>query len=197
MMDFDKLFVTRKYFGKSVRRNEDVRFVKGEATYVDDLDMDCAHVAFLRSIYGHARIKKIDTSRAEALKGVIAVVTGPEVAKATRPLPARAITKPAVQYVMANDKVRYLGEPIVAVVAVDRYIAEDALELIDVEYEPLPAVVRIEDALKPGAPLLFEEAGTNALLDDTMEHGDYDAAVRNADMVLRSEERRVGKECRL
>ena len=70
MMDFDKLFVTRNWVGKPVRRNEDVKFVKGEAQYVDDLDMDCAHVAILRSIFAHARIKKIDTSRAEALKGV-------------------------------------------------------------------------------------------------------------------------------
>ncbi len=185
MLDFDKLFVTRNWVGKSIRRNEDVRFVKGEATYVDDLDMDCVHVAILRSIFAHARITKIDTSRAEALKGVLAVVTGPEAARQTKPLPPRAITKPAKQFVMADQKVRYLGEPIVAVVAEDRYIAEDALELIDVEYDPLEPVVRIEDALKPGAPLLFEEAGTNALLDDTMEHGDYDKACRDADMVIK------------
>ncbi|MBI2817134.1 MAG: xanthine dehydrogenase family protein molybdopterin-binding subunit [Acidobacteria bacterium] len=185
MMDFDKLFVTRDWFGKPVRRNEDVKFVKGEATYVDDIDMNCAHVAFLRSIFAHARLKKIDTSRAEALKGVLAVITGPEVAEVTKPLPARAITRPARQYVMATGKVRYQGEPIAAVVAEDRYIAEDALELIDVEYEPLQPVMRIEDALKPDAPLLFEEAGSNTLLDDTMEHGDYEKACREADMVLK------------
>ena len=77
MMDFDKLFVTRNWFGKPVRRNEDTKFVKGEALYVDDINMECAHVAILRSIFAHARIKKIDTSRAEALEGVLAVITGP------------------------------------------------------------------------------------------------------------------------
>src|SRR5579872_7221427 len=109
LMDFDQLFVTRKWFGKPVRRNEDVRFVKGEATYVDDLDMDCAHVAILRSIFAHARIKKIDTSRADALPGVLAVITGAEVAQHSKPIPPRAITKPAIQYAMAPDKVRYVG----------------------------------------------------------------------------------------
>ena len=86
---------------------------------------------------------------------------------------------------MAADKIRYVGEPLVAVAAEDRYIAEDALELIDVEYEPLQPVVRIEDALKPGAPLLFEEAGSNDLLHDTMQHGDFDKACRDADLVLK------------
>ncbi len=184
MMDFDQLFVTRNYFGKPVRRNEDAKFVKGEATYVDDLDMDCAHVAILRSIFAHARIKKIDTSRAEAMKGVLAVITGPEVAAQTRTVPPRAITKPAKQYVMAADKVRYLGEPLVAIVAEDRYVAEDALELIDVEYEPLPPVVEIEDALKPGAAMLFEEAGSNELLHDIMDHGDYEKVRKQADMLI-------------
>ena len=185
MMDFDQLFVTRNWFGKPVRRNEDTKFVKGEAMYVDDLDMDCAHVAILRSIFAHARVKKIDTSRAEALKGVLAVVTGPEVVGQTKTLPPRAINKPAKQWVMAGDKIHYLGEPLAAVVAETRYIAEDALELIDIEYDPLPAVVRIDDALKPGAPLLFEEVGTNALLEDRMDHGDFEKAMKEADVVLR------------
>ena len=185
MLDFDKLFVTRNWFGKPVRRNEDVRFVKGEATYVDDLDMDCAHVAILRSIFAHARIKKIDTSRAEALPGVLAVITGAEVAQHSKPIPPRAITKPAIQYAMAPDKVRYVGEPIAAVVAENRYIADDALDLIEVEYEPLEPVVRIEDAIKTGAPLLFEEAGSNILLQDTIEHGDIAKAYKEADMVLK------------
>src|SRR3990172_11540030 len=185
MMDFDQLFVTRNWVGKPVRRNEDVRFVKGEGRYVDDLAMDCAQVAILRSIFAHARVKRIDTSRAAAMKGVLAVVTGPEVAGQTKPIPPRAITRPAKQYVMAGDKIRYLGEPLVAVAAESRYIAEDALELIDVEYQPLPAVVRIEDALKPDAPVLFEEGGSNEPLHDQMEHGDYETARREADLILK------------
>lgn len=185
LMDFDKLFVTHDWVGKPVRRNEDEKFVKGEAVYVDDIDMDCAHVAILRSIFPHARLKKIDTSKAEAMKGVLAVITGPEVVAQTKSVPPRAIAKPLKQYVMAGDKIRYLGEPIAAVVAEDRYLAEDALDLIEVEYEPLPAVTRIDEALKPGAPLLFEEAGTNDLLHDTMSHGDIEKAFREADLVLR------------
>lgn len=185
MMDYDKLFVTRNWVGKPVRRNEDVRFVKGEGTYVDDINMDCAHVAILRSILPHARIKRIDTSRAEALKGVLAVITGPEIAQETEPIPPRAITRPARQYVMAADKVRYVGEPLVALAADDRYIAEDALELIDVEYDPLPSVMRIEDAIKPEAPLLFEEAGSNILLHHNLDHGDVEKAFREADLILK------------
>ena len=184
MMDFDKLFVTRNYFGKRVRRNEDEKFVRGEALYVDDIDMDSAHVAILRSIFAHARIKKIDTSRAEKLKGVMAVVTGPEVCAQTKPVPPRAITVPAKQWVMGGAKVRYLGEPLVAVVAETRAIAEDALELIDVEYEPLKPLVDMNEALKPDAPLLFEEVGTNALLHDTMTHGDIEKALKDADHVF-------------
>ena len=184
-MDFDQLFATRNWIGKSVRRNEDVRFVKGEGVYVDDLNMDCAHVAFLRSVFAHARIKRVDTSRAEALKGVLAVITGAEVARNTEPLVPRAITKPARQFVMAVDKVRFVGEPIAAVVAEDRYIAEDALDLIDVEYEPLTPVVRIEDALKADAPLLFDEAGSNVLLHHKLDHGDVEKAFREADLVVK------------
>ncbi len=185
MMNLDEIFVTRNWVGKPVRRDEDIRLIKGEGAYVDDLDMDCAHVAFLRSVYAHARITKIDTSKAEALKGVIAVVSGPEVAKQTKPIVARAITQPAIQYVMADKKVRYVGEPLVAVAAEDRYIAEDALELIDVEYEPLPVVVEIEDALKNDSPLIFEEAGSNVLLHDKLEHGNMDAAYQEADLVVK------------
>jgi CO/xanthine dehydrogenase Mo-binding subunit len=185
MMDFDQLFVTRNWFGKPVRRNEDTKFVRGEALYVDDLNMDCAQVAIARSIFPHARIKSIDTSKAEAVKGVLAVITGPELKKQTKTLPPRAITAPAKQWAMAADKIIYLGEPLAAVVAEDRYIAEDAVELIQVEYEPLPPVVRIEEALKPGAPVLFEEVGSNDLLHDSMTHGDFEKAMKEADLVIR------------
>src|SRR5262249_60380474 len=91
---------------------------------------------------------------------------------------------PARQHVMASKKVVYLGEPIVALVAENRYIAEDALELIDVEYEPLPPVVEIQDALKPDAAILFEEVGTNDLLHDTMDHGDYEKHRKQADLLI-------------
>lgn len=185
MMKLDEILVTRNWVGKPVRRKEDLRLVKGEATYVDDLNMDCYHAAILRSPYAHARVKKVDVSKAEALKGAVAVLSGQEAARHTKPISARAITRPATQYVMAADKVRYVGEPVAAVVAEDRYIAEDALDLIEVEYEPLPPVVTLEDALKPGAQLVFEEAGSNVLMHDNMQHGDIEQAYREADLVLK------------
>ena len=185
MMKLDEILVTRNWVGKPVRRKEDIRLAKGEAAYVDDLNMDCYQAAILRSPYAHARISRIDLTRAEALKGVLAVLTGREVARETKPISARAITRPATQYVMAADKVRYVGEPVAAVVAEDRYIAEDALDLIEVEYESLRPVVTIEDALKPDAPLVFEEAGSNVLMHDKMQHGDIEQAYREADLVLK------------
>ena len=185
MMKLDEILVTRNWVGKPVRRKEDARLVKGEAAYVDDLNMDCYQAAILRSPYAHARISRIDVTKAEALKGVVAVLTGQEVARETKPISARAITRPATQYVMAAEKVRYVGEPVAAVVAEDRYIAEDALDLIEVEYEPLRPVVTIEDALKPDAPLIFEEAGSNVLMHDKMQHGDIEQAYREADLTLK------------
>ena len=95
MLKLDEILVTRNWVGKPVQRQEDLRFVKGEGSYVDDLDMDCHQAAILRSPHAHARIKKIDVSKALALKGVIAVLTGQEAAGQTKPISARAITRPA------------------------------------------------------------------------------------------------------
>ncbi|MBI4484299.1 MAG: xanthine dehydrogenase family protein molybdopterin-binding subunit [Acidobacteria bacterium] len=187
MMKLEEILVTRNSVGKPVQRKEDVKFVMGKGAYVDDLDIDCHHAVILRSPFPHARILKIDTSKAEALDGVLAVVTGPEVAQQTKPVPPRAITKPARQYVMAAEKVRYVGEPVVAVAARDRYIAEDALELIHVEYEPLPPVVEIDDALRDDAPLIFEEAGSNVLLHDRLEHGNLEDAYKEADLIIKEQ----------
>ncbi|MDA2934623.1 xanthine dehydrogenase family protein molybdopterin-binding subunit, partial [Acidobacteria bacterium AH-259-D05] len=177
--------VTKNWVGKSTPRKEDVRHLKGEATFVDDLDMECYHAALLGSPYAHARIKNIDTSRAEQLKGVVAVLTGQEVAEKTQPITPRAITKPVTQYAMAVDRVRYVGELVAVVVAENDYVAEDALELIDVEYEPLTPVVHIADALNEESPLIFEEAGSNVLLHDVMEHGSLENAYQEADLIVK------------
>ena len=185
MMKLDEIFATRNWVGKPIRRDHDIRFVKGEGEYVDDLRIECSHVAILRSVYAHARLVKVDTSKAAAMPGVLAVITGDEVAKVTKPVPPRAITKPAIQYVMATGKVRYVGEPVAAVVAENRYLAEDALEQIEVEYDPLPPVVEIQDALRKDSALLFEEAGSNVLMDDTLQHGDVEKAFREADLTIR------------
>ena len=185
MLKLEELLVTRKWVGHPVPRKEDLRLVKGEGSYVDDLDIDCHYVGIFRSDYAHARIKAIDTTRVLALKGVLAVITGKEVALETKPVTARAITKPAIQYIMAVDKVRYVGEPVAAVVAEDPSIAVDALALIDVEYDPLKPVVKIEDAIKEDAPVIFEEAGGNVLLHDKMVHGNIEEAYKEADLVVK------------
>jgi len=184
MMKLEDILVTRNWVGKPIPRKEDSRLVRGEALYIDDLDMDCHHAAVLGSPWAHARIKAIDTREAEKLSGVMAVITGKELAEQTRPIPGRAITRPAIQYPMAVDKVRYVGEPVVAIVAQDAYIAEDALDLIKVEYEPLTPLVHISDAVKQDAPLVFEEAGSNVLLHDVMEHGSLKEAFQEADLIV-------------
>jgi 2-furoyl-CoA dehydrogenase large subunit len=184
-LESDGLFVTSEWVGAAVPRREDARTVQGQARYVDDIDMDTAHVAFVRSPHAHARIRGIDTREAEASPGVRAVITGQDVAAATNPVAPRGITAAAVQHVMAVDKVRYVGEPVVAVAAATEYLAEDAAGRVHVDYEPLDPVVEIEDALAENAPLVFEEAGTNVLLHDAFEHGDVAGAFRDADLVVK------------
>jgi carbon-monoxide dehydrogenase large subunit len=171
-----------KWVGKSIRRKEDLRFLTGRGQYADDVEpKGTLHLAMLRSPHAHAMIRRIDTSRAKDLPGVAAVLTGAEALAYTGPL---AVTinlglKVPTVFAIATDKVRYVGEPVAVVAAVDRYVAEDALDLIDVDYEPLPAVVTIEDALAPKA-LLYEEWESNVQLDWQMTVGDMDAAFASA-----------------
>lgn len=181
--------VRPKYVGRKVKRVEDKRLLLGRGRYTDDIELPgMLHMAVLRSPRAHARIRTIDAEQALALPGVEAVVTYADVRDEAGPLPcmdALADTKLAVPTVLADEKVRYVGEPVAAVVASDPYVAEDALELIEVDYEPLPPVLGTEGALKDGAPLLYEEFGTN--LANTIRHeiGDPDAAFAEADRVYR------------
>ena len=184
MIDLDDLLLTRNWVGKPVPRREDQRIVRGEATYVDDIPIDCAYAAFVRSPHPHARIVRVDASAAEQLPGVLAVITGQDIIEHTRPVAPRAITEPVVQYVTAVHKVRYVGEPVAVIAARDQYIADDAAGLVEVEYEPLDPVVELEDAINPGAPRVFEEASSNVLLHDKLEHGDVEGAFREADLVV-------------
>lgn len=173
-----------KWLGKSVLRHEDLRLVTGRGCFVDDLKLpNLHHAAILRSPYAHARIKRIDVDKALALEGVVATLTGREVKQQTRPFSVVA-TAPLHYYCMAIDKARYVGEPVAAVVACDRYVAEDALDHIAVEYEPLPAVVDPEKALEPGAPVLHEEVGSNLVCHRLLDYGDVKAAFQEADLVL-------------
>jgi aerobic carbon-monoxide dehydrogenase large subunit len=144
------------WLGKSVKRKEDERFVRGRGNYLDDIKLPgMLHMAILRSPYAHARINSIDTSRAAALDGVVAVVTGELLAQHN--LAWMPTLSGDTQAVLATDKVRMQGQEVACVVAEDPYVAHDALELIDVDYEVLPAVVSPQQALEPGAPLIRDD----------------------------------------
>ncbi|HEY7545412.1 MAG TPA: xanthine dehydrogenase family protein molybdopterin-binding subunit, partial [Blastocatellia bacterium] len=177
-----------KYVGKRVKRTEDPRLIQGLGHYVDDIKLpDTLHVAFLRSVHAHARITGLDVSEARNAPGVVAVYTGADVADRVGPVPcAGALPDLRVPdyRVLARDKVYFVGQPIAAVVATDRYAARDAVDLIMCEYEELPAVVDIEEAAK-GGPVIYEEYGDNIAYRLTSGEGDIDAAMAAADRVVK------------
>ena len=142
--------------GHSVKRKEDARFIRGKGNYVDDISLPgMLHLELLRSPFAHARIRSIDTSRAAALPGVVAVVTGELMAQHN--LAWMPTLSGDTQAVLATDKVRFQGQEVAAVVAESVYVAKDALELIDVDYEPLTPVTTPQQALEEGAPLIRDE----------------------------------------
>ena len=142
--------------GHSVKRFEDARFLQGRGQYFDDLTLpNMLHLEFLRSPFAHARITSIDTSRAEALPGVVAVVTGELLAQHS--LAWMPTLSGDTQAVLATDKVRFQGQEVAAVVAETAYIAKDAIELIDVDYEPLEAITSPQQALAEGAAVIRDE----------------------------------------
>ncbi|CAN5763292.1 aerobic carbon-monoxide dehydrogenase large subunit [soil metagenome] len=146
----------KDWLGQSIKRKEDDRFLAGRGNYIEDIDLpNMLHMAILRSPYAHARINSIDTSEATALPGVVAVVTGELLAQHN--LAWMPTLSGDTQAVLATDKVRMQGQEVACVIAEDRYVAHDALELIDVDYEPLPAVVNPFDALEEGAPLIRDD----------------------------------------
>lgn len=174
-----------KYLGQSVPRVEDPLLLTGRAPHIDDLQFPgMLHAAFLRSPYAHARIVSIDVSAARELPGVELVLTGEEYRQHAGPL--SGLSEGFQGWALAVDKVRYAGEPVAVVVAVDRYVAEDAVQLIQVEYDPLPAVVDGRRALEPDAPLLYEDRGTNQSWEHTVSYGDTAAALASADLVVKA-----------
>ncbi len=175
------------WVGASVPLKEDARFVAARGRYIDDIARPrMLHAAMLRSPHAHARILSVDTRAADAMAGVLAVLTGAEAATLSGPIRPLIPTPAGVRdFCLAVDRARFVGEPVAAVAAVDRATAEDALERIVVAYEPLPAVVDPEAALRPESPLLYEEMGTNVVWHDTLTYGDVDGALARADGVLR------------
>jgi CO/xanthine dehydrogenase Mo-binding subunit len=175
----------RTWIGKDVPRLEDPRLLMGRATYTDDVRLaGMAHAAVLRSPQAHARIMRIDTSRARALPGVFAVITGEDAKELSNPLPAFC-AEPVVEYALAVEKVRYAGEAVAAVAAVDRYTAEDAVALIDVEYEPLRVLTDPLEAMKPSAPNVHDTLPNNLVFEKTMTFGDVAGGFASADRVIR------------
>src|SRR5213082_4204715 len=139
--------------GDSIRRKEDDRFILGKGNYLDDVVLPgMLHMAINRSPFAHARIKSINTEAASAVPGVIAVVTGALLAQ--HKLAWMPTLSGDTEAVLVTDKVRFQGQEVAAVIAEDPYVAWDALDLIDVDYEQLTPVVNPQQALSPGAPLI-------------------------------------------
>ncbi len=176
-----------KWIGKDMKRVEDPRLLTGQGRYIDDIQLpNMAHAAVLGSPYAHAKIVSIDKQRAEALPGVVCVLTGADIAKTTGPVPSFG-SPPCTQHCVAIDRVRHVGEAVVAVVAETRYIAEDALALIDVTYEELPVVVDPEAAVtSTGDAVLHPERGdTNVALQKKFTFGPVDDDFSNADRIVK------------
>ena len=175
----------RRWVGKRYKRKEDLRLLVGEGKFVDDIQLArMKHAAIIRSPYPHALIKSIDTTQAEKLPGVRGILTGEDVKRMSKPFPC-GVPIPPKYYSCAVDKVRYVGEPVAVVVADTRYIAEDALDLIQVDYEPLPVVMDIEKAAEPDAPVLHDNIGSNIYSHRLMKYGEPDKAYEEADLFVK------------
>ncbi len=187
--------MTPKYLGQPIKRKEDPRLLTGRAFFVDDVELPgMLHAAFLRSDYAHARVLRIDVSAARARPGVVMVITAEDLGDAWAPGPLAvpppfaikgAVFNQRTQIPIVKDKIRQAGEVLACVIAESRYIAEDALADIVVDVEPLPVVTDLEKALEPGAPLLYEELGTNLAANVKQERGNYAAARAQADVVIK------------
>ena len=179
----------KTFVGKPMPRTEDPRLITGTSHYTDDIQpSNAAHMAVLRSPHAHARIRAIRTKAAQALPGVLRVVTAEEIKDAIGPVPCAADLpglKVPRHSVLTADRVRFVGEPVAVVVAEDRYIARDALDLIEVDYEPLPALTDPEKAMQPGAPRLYDEFSDNIAFVYKLESGDLAGAFKKADTVIR------------
>ncbi|WP_030908569.1 aerobic carbon-monoxide dehydrogenase large subunit [Streptosporangium amethystogenes] len=180
--------MSTRQFGARVQRNEDDRLIRGKGRYVDDIPLEGAlHGVFARSNVAHAKITRLDVSRAAALPGVLKVYTHEDLGsldmKMPLLIPHPCITHGRTQYPLARDEVFYVGQAIAFVVAVDRYVAEDAALLIDVEYETLPVEIDLRRAAEPGAPLVHADVPGNIAANLVQESGDVASAFAKADHI--------------
>src|SRR5437870_10656831 len=173
--------------GQNVPRKEDKRLLEGAGVFFDDVKRhEMGYVQFVRSPYAHARIKSVDVSKALELDGVYGTLTGDEVAILTDPF-FELSTPPGANikdYALAVGRVRHVGDPVAAVVARTRELARDAAELVDVDYEPLPVLLDAGEALKDEV-VLHDDAGSNTVWSGVFDWGDFDAALAEADHVVR------------
>jgi len=174
--------------GARVKRGDDPRLLTGRGRYVDDVTLPrMVHAAFVRSVHAHARLVHVELDRARRAPGVVGVLTGDAVATLCKPYRGALLhykgMKTGAMRPLAVDRVRYVGEPIVAVAAESRAAADDAAALIEVEYEPLPAVLAPESAVAAGAPLIHPELGDNVLYETRLTAGDVERAFADAGRV--------------
>jgi carbon-monoxide dehydrogenase large subunit len=184
--------MSSRIFGSGIKRREDPRLLTGQARYTDDFVLpNMAHMAVVRSPYAHARIQSIRTKKAAAMEGVLGVFTGPDMkAAGFGPIPCAWVvpgsdTKTPPYPPLALDTVRYVGNAVAIVVATDRYLARDAADAVEVDYEPLPAVVDAAKAVEKGQPQLHADVPNNACFRWTVNGGDVDAAFKSADVVVK------------
>src|SRR5882724_3542930 len=186
-----------KYFGAAVKRREDPRFLRGEGRFIDDVTVPgMLHAAFLRSPHAHARIVRISTAAAAAAPGVARVLTFQDLERWMKPLPLFGAVPPglaavvkfdirqAPQWPLCRDRARHVGEIVAMVVADSPERAEDAVDLLEVEWDLLPPVVDMMRAAEPGAPLIHPEWGSNVGIGFTHSIGDADGAFAQADATV-------------
>ena len=188
-----------RFIGQDILRREDDYLLRGQGRFVDDLPLpaDTLHLGFILSPHAHARIVAINTTQAAALDGVVAVMTGEDMAEFVQPVSAEIEIAGYNRHdrnVIARDIVRFVGEAVAVVVCESAYIAQDALELVEVDYEILPATVRLEAATDPGMPLVHAEVENNLIFEGRFATDGIEAAFRDAKHVLKERFRsgRVG-----
>jgi carbon-monoxide dehydrogenase large subunit len=178
-----------KHVGKPLKRKEDPRLLRGIAHYVDDLKLaGMVQMGFVRSPHAHARIRSVDAAKALAMPGVLGVFTAQDIGDAIGPVPCGINLpdmKPAPRPVLATGEVRFVGEAVAAVVASDRYVLQDAMDLVEVDYEPLAVVVDPDKALRKDSPRVHDSHSDNVSYRWELEGGDVKKAFKQADKVIK------------
>ena len=186
--------MSTRHFGQPIKRNEDPRLLTGRALFTDDVQLaGMLHVAFLRSDLAHARIRSVELGGARERRGVVAIYTAGDLGEFWQPGPLLVPPPPVeqlefhqrTQVPLAKEKIRHAGEAVAMVVAESRYLAEDALEDLFIDYEPLQAVVDLEAALTSAAPLVHDDLGHNVNARMTQNKGDWTRAEAEADLIIR------------